>query len=150
MANELSNLKPNAGSQTGKVRLGRGQGSGLGKTAGKGTKGQKARAGASKGKGFEGGQIPLRRRLPKFGFTSFRPVVYEELSTKVLAEVPAGTVVDVDFLKATGFLTPASTKKVKLLGKEAVANALTVRLHACSAGARQVIESAGGSVEIMK
>jgi len=150
MANELSNLKPNAGSQTGRVRLGRGQGSGLGKTAGKGTKGQKARAGASKGKGFEGGQIPLRRRLPKFGFTSFRPVVHEELSTKVLAEVPAGTVVDVAFLKSIGFLSPSSEKSVKLLGNTTVASNLTVRLHACSAGARQAVESAGGTVEIIK
>lgn len=127
MANELANLKANAGSQTRRVRLGRGQGSGLGKTAGKGTKGQKARAGASKGKGFEGGQIPLRRRLPKFGFTSFRPVVYEELSVATLAELDSGTVVDVDFLKSIGFLSPSSVKKVKLLGNVAVTSALTVR-----------------------
>jgi large subunit ribosomal protein L15 len=149
MAKELSALTYQPGSQKSRVRLGRGQGSGLGKTAGKGTKGQKARAGASKGKGFEGGQMPLRRRLPKFGFTSFNPVRYYELRLSRIAALPAGTVVDLEFLRANGIVAPSFSKLVKLIGNQDVAAALTVRLNAVSAGARGAIERAGGVVEII-
>ncbi len=146
MANELSNLKPVPGSSRPRTRLGRGQGSGLGKTAGKGTKGQKARAGASKGKGFEGGQIPLRRRLPKFGFTNIFAKDYAELNVSALADVPAGTKVDAAYLKASGIISRIGKDGVKLLGRGELSVALHVDVAAISAGARAKVEAAGGTV----
>ena len=145
MANELSNLKPVPGSTRPRTRLGRGQGSGLGKTAGKGTKGQKARAGASKGKGFEGGQIPLRRRLPKFGFTNIFAKDYAELNVSALADVPAGTKVDAAYLKASGIISRIGKDGVKLLGRGELSVALHVDVAAISAGARAKVEAAGGT-----
>lgn len=146
MANELSNLKPVPGSTRPRTRLGRGQGSGLGKTAGRGTKGQKARAGASKGKGFEGGQVPLRRRLPKFGFTNIFAKDYTELNLSALADVPAGTKVDAAYLKQTGLISRIGKNGVKLLGRGEIQVALHISLASCSAGAKAKIEAAGGTV----
>ena len=146
MAKELSHLKPNPGSTSPRTRLGRGQGSGLGKTAGKGTKGQKARAGASKGKGFEGGQIPLRRRLPKYGFTNIFAKDYTEVNVGALAGLPEGTVVDALCLKGAGIISRIGKDGVKLLGNGEVTVSLVVDLSAVSAGARAKIEAAGGRV----
>lgn len=147
MANELSNLKPVPGSSRGKTRLGRGQGSGLGKTSGRGTKGQKARAGRPKGKGFEGGQVPLRRRLPKYGFTNAFATDYSEINVASLANLPAGTVVDATMLKATGLISRIGRDGVKLLGRGELSVALTIRLAACSGSAKAKVEAAGGTVE---
>ena len=147
MANELSNLKPVPGSTKRRTRLGRGQGSGLGKTSGRGTKGQKARAGRSKGKGFEGGQVPLRRRLPKYGFTNAFAKDFSEVNLETLGVLPAGTVVDAETLKATGLISRIGRDGVKLLGRGEIAVALTVRLARCSESAKAKIEAAGGSVE---
>jgi large subunit ribosomal protein L15 len=147
MAKELSNLKPVPGSTSPRTRIGRGQGSGLGKTAGRGTKGQKARSGASKGKGFEGGQIPLRRRLPKYGFTNIFAKDYTEVNVGDLSALPAGTVVDASSLKASGIISRIGKHGVKLLGNGEVSVALVVDLSAVSAGARAKIEAAGGRLE---
>ncbi len=147
MANELSNLKPAPGSTQRRTRLGRGQGSGLGKTSGRGTKGQQARAGRPKGKGFEGGQVPLRRRLPKYGFTNAFATDYSEINVASLASLPAGTVVDASMLKSTGLIARIGRDGVKLLGRGEVSVALTVRLSAATASAKAKIEAAGGSVE---
>lgn len=144
MAKELSNLAPNPGSTAPRTRIGRGQGSGLGKTAGRGTKGQKARSGASKGKGFEGGQIPLRRRLPKYGFTNIFAKDFTEVNVGDLAGLPEGTVVDALSLKASGIISRIGKHGVKLLGNGEVAVALVIDVSAASAGARQKIEAAGG------
>ena len=144
MANELTNLAPQAGSTAPRTRLGRGQGSGLGKTAGRGTKGQKARSGASKGKGFEGGQIPLRRRLPKYGFTNIFAKDYTEVNVGDLSALPAGASVDAASLKAAGIISRIGRDGVKLLGNGEVSVALVVDLAAVFAGARAKIEAAGG------
>lgn len=148
MANELSNLHPVPGSYKSPRRLGRGQGSGLGKTAGKGTKGQKARSGASKGKGFEGGQVPLKRRLPKFGFTSIFAKDYTEVNVGSLSGLAAGTVVTAASLKETGIISRIGKDGVKVLGNGDLSVALTLKIEACSAGARSKVEAAGGSVEV--
>jgi len=146
MANELSNLKPAPGSTAPRTRIGRGQGSGLGKTAGRGTKGQKARSGASKGKGFEGGQIPLRRRLPKYGFTNIFAKDYTEVNVGDLSGLPAGTVVDALTLKASGVISRIGKDGVKLLGNGDVSVALVIDLSAVSAGAKAKILGAGGKL----
>jgi len=145
MANELSNLKPAPGSTSARRRLGRGQGSGLGKTAGKGTKGQKARSGASKGKGFEGGQMPLRRRLPKFGFTNIFAKDYTEVNVGALNGLPAGSEVTAEALKDAGIVSRVGKDGVKVLGNGTLSVALHLKV-ACSAGARAKVEAAGGSV----
>lgn len=147
MANELSSLHPQPGSVRKRVRLGRGQGSGLGKTSGKGTKGQKARAGYSLPPGFEGGQVPLRRRLPKFGFTNIFAKDFETINVGQLAHLDAGTVVDSAFLKSSGLVSRVGKDGVKILGGGDVSVALTVKVEAISASARQKIASAGGTVE---
>ena len=146
MAKELSELKPVPGSTTSRLRLGRGQGSGLGKTAGRGTKGQKARSGASKGKGFEGGQIPLRRRLPKYGFTNIFAKDFTEVNVGDLAGIPADTEVNEITLKDLGIISRIGKHGVKLLGNGEVTVALVVNVSAASAGARAKVEAAGGRV----
>lgn len=144
MAKELSNLKPAPGSTAPRTRLGRGQGSGLGKTAGRGTKGQKARSGASKGKGFEGGQIPLRRRLPKYGFTNIFAKDYTEVNVGDLSGLPEGSTVDALSLKASGIIARIGKHGVKLLGNGELTVALVVDVSAVSAGAKAKVEAAGG------
>lgn len=147
MAHELSHLSPVPGSQTKRVRIGRGQGSGIGKTAGKGTKGQKARAGTNKGKGFEGGQIPLKRRLPKYGFTNIFASDFTEVNVEQLSVFPAGAVIDAQMLKDAGVISRIGRDGVKLLGRGEVTAALTIRLSKATAGARARIEAAGGTIE---
>jgi len=146
MAQELTQLAPNTGAQQARTRLGRGQGSGLGKTAGRGTKGQKARSGASKGKGFEGGQIPLKRRLPKFGFTCPSSQDVEVLNVDQLNGFADGTTITAELLLSTGILSRVGRNGVKLLGSGSLEKKLVVCV-ACSASARQKVEQAGGSVE---
>ena len=147
MADELSRLKPVPGSQTARTRIGRGQGSGLGKTAGKGTKGQQARAGKGKRFGFEGGPMPLQRRLPKVGFRNINATDFEVVNVGKLNGLAAGTVVSGESLKAAGVISRVGRDGVKLLGNGEVTVKLTVKLEKVSAGARAKIEAAGGAVE---
>jgi large subunit ribosomal protein L15 len=141
----LSNLSPAPGSRQARKRLGRGPGSGLGKTSGKGHKGHKARAGGSTNPGFEGGQTPLYRRLPKRGFTNPFKVTYLALNLRDLDRVK-GDVISPETLVAAGKLKKASDP-VKLLGHGEVSRALTVQGLPVSAQARAKIEAAGGKVE---
>jgi len=147
MANELSNLKPVPGSQKARTRVGRGQGSGLGKTAGRGTKGQQARGGYSRAAGFEGGQMPLKRRLPKVGFTNIFAKDYTEVNVGQLSRFAAGSVVDAHALHEAGVISRIGKHGVKLLGNGELTVALTVKVAKVSAGASSKIEAAGGTVE---
>jgi large subunit ribosomal protein L15 len=128
-----------------KKRVGRGQGSGLGKTAGRGGKGQKARTGNMRFEGFEGGQSPLQRRLPKFGFLSPNRVHYAIVNLSDLADLK-GTTVDEAALRERR-LVQGKWDGIKVLGGGELKQALTVRAHKFSAKAREAIEKAGGKVE---
>ena len=142
----LNNLKRPAGSWHRKKRVGRGQGSGLGKTAGRGGKGQKARSGNMRFEGFEGGQSPLQRRLPKFGFISPNRTIYAVVNLADLEAFDAGATVDVAALETRG-LVKGRYDGVKVLGNGSLTKKLTVRAHKLSATAREAVEKAGGSVE---
>ena len=141
----LSPLKPAKGATQARKRLGRGVGSGLGKTSGKGHKGHKARSGGSTNPGFEGGQTPLYRRLPKRGFTNPFKVTYRAINLRDLERV-TGSDVTPEALVSAGKIKKASDP-VKLLGHGDVTRALTVRGVPVSASARAKIEAAGGKVE---
>ena len=147
----LEDLKPAPGSTKKRKRVGRGPGSGHGKTSGKGHKGQKARSGGGVRPGFEGGQMPLYRRLPKRGFlpyggkTEFAIVNVRDLS----ARFAAGSVVDPETLVSSGLIRKSGRGAVKILGDGAVAHALTVRVHKVSGAAKQKLEAAGGRVEAL-
>ena len=143
----LSNLQPPRGSRKRKVRVGRGIGSKLGKTSGSGNKGQKSRRGYSRRRGFEGGQMPLHRRIPKRGFhnpfgSSFAVINLEELNV-----FPAGETVTPDLLRAHGFVR--TLEPVKILGDGELKTKLTVHAHAFSASAKEKITKAGGSFEVL-
>ena len=141
----LSNLRPAPGSHRNRKRIGRGPGSGTGKTAGKGHKGQKARSGGNTNTGFEGGQMPMYRRLPKRGFTNPYKVTYLAVNLRDLAKV-MGDEVSADSLFAAG-ITKKATDPVKLLAHGEIARALVVKGVAMSAAAKVKIEAAGGRVE---
>jgi large subunit ribosomal protein L15 len=141
----LNTLKPAAGSNTSRKRVGRGIGSGLGKTAGRGHKGQKSRAGGFHKTGFEGGQMPLQRRLPKVGFRSRMARVTGELRLHEIAKVE-GDVVDIDALHRADIL-PMSMTRAKVILSGSIDRAVTVRGIGVTKGARAAIEAAGGKVE---
>ncbi len=151
----LSNLKPNSGARKARTRVGRGEGSGHGKTSGKGGKGQTARAGGGVRPGFEGGQMPLYRRLPKVGFVSRKDVRgenrYAIIRLSALQNVAAGSTVDVAAIKALGY----AKRSDHLAGIKVLADSgefskkLHLKVHAISAGARAKVEAAGGTVEIL-
>lgn len=145
---ELKDLKPAEGSKRNRKRVGRGPASGNGKTAGRGMNGQKSRAGGGKGAGFEGGQTPLARRLPKLpGFRNFNRVEYVPVSVSRLdAKFNAGDLVDADTLYAAGIIKN-TTDPIKVLGDGEITKALTVRVDKVSASARAKIEAVGGKVE---
>lgn len=144
----LSRLHPPKGAVRGKKRKGRGPGSGLGKTCGKGQKGQKARAGGGIQRGFEGGQTPLQRRLPKVGFKNPCSKVVIAVNLRSLGRFDVGAVVDPTALAAAG-LVSGRYDLVKILGQGELDRALTVRAHAFSARAKEVIERAGGTAEVI-
>jgi large subunit ribosomal protein L15 len=145
----LGNLKPSRGSNVKNKRLGRGIGSGLGKTAGKGHKGQRARKSGGIAAGFEGGQTPMYRRLPKRGFTNVFRTEYEIVNLGSLAKFAAGSKVTATELHAAGLIqNPRS--KVKLLGKGEIKGALNIAVHGSSATAKAAVEKAGGKLEIIK
>lgn len=145
---DLSKLKPAAGSVKTKKRVGRGVGSGLGKTSGRGQKGQKARSGGSVRPGFEGGQMPLHRRLPKGGFTNIFRVEYATVNVRALGRAKAGTVIDLSYLIAEG-LVPSNSTRVKLLGDGGLETRLIVRVNKASASAIEKVKAAGGVVEVV-
>jgi large subunit ribosomal protein L15 len=142
----LSNLKAPKGANRKKTRVGRGQASGLGKTAGRGGKGQKARSGNMHFEGFEGGQMPLQRRLPKFGFKNFFRRDYEEVKVGDLDGLQ-GTV-DPAALKQAGLVRGNRDGVVVLAGGE-LKSAVSLRVHRVTAGARAAIEKTGGKVELI-
>jgi large subunit ribosomal protein L15 len=141
----LSNLRPAKGSTQARKRVGRGPGSGLGKTSGKGHKGHKARTGGSTNPGFEGGQMPMYRRLPKRGFTNPFKVIAQPVNVGQLKKL-SGNVVNPESLYAAG-LVGKRDAPVKLLGTGDADRAYTVSGIAVSASARQKLEAAGGTIE---
>jgi large subunit ribosomal protein L15 len=146
---KLHELSPPKGARKAVKRLGRGPGSGQGKTAGRGSKGQKSRSGGNVRPGFEGGQMPLQRRLPKRGFTNIFRKEYVELNIRDLTKFEKGAVVDSEALRAAGILKKSSLG-VKLLGQGSIDYPLVVKVDKCSASARTKLEAAGGQVELTK
>ena len=144
----LSTLRPPKGSRKKKVRVGRGMGSKLGKTAGSGNKGQKSRRGYSRRRGLEGGQMPLHRRIPKRGFHNPFGVSYSVVNLEELNVFPAGETVTPELLRAHGFIR-RSTDPIKVLGDGELKNKLTIHAHAFSASAKEKITKAGGAFEVV-
>ena len=145
---DLSNLQPAVGSTSSRRRIGRGPGSGMGGTSTRGHKGAKQRSGYSRKIGFEGGQMPLQRRVPKFGFKNINRVEYKAINVDVLEKLAAAknlTKVTVDDLVAVGFIN--GKQKVKILGNGALTVKLEVVAHAFSKKAEELIVAAGGSIE---
>ena len=147
---KLDDLRPAPGAVHRRKRIGRGPGSGHGKTSGKGAKGQGARSGGVKGGGFEGGQMPLYRRIPKRGFLPFGgKTEYAVVNLKALGGFAAGSVVDPDGLAQAGLIKRSDRGRVKILGDGDIAHTLTVRVHAISESARTKIEGQGGRIEVL-
>ena len=147
---KLHELQPAEGSKQTPRRVGRGIGSGLGKTSGKGHKGQKARSGGGKGPYFEGGQTPLQRRMPKRGFSNacFK-VEYTEVNVGLLDRFDAEAVITPEFLIEQGLVKQVKNGGVKILGNGEVTKAFKVQTNAISQAAQAKIEAAGGSVEVI-
>jgi large subunit ribosomal protein L15 len=144
----LENLKPARGSVRERKRVGRGPGSGLGKTSGRGEKGQKSRSGYAHKVGFEGGQMPLHRRVPKRGFTNIFRKEFAVVNLGRLDAFEAGTIVTPELLREHGLIK--ARLPLKVLGKGALTKPLTVRAHRFSAGAQQAITQAGGTAEVIE
>ncbi len=146
---KLYELQPAAGSVKDVKRIGRGHGSGSGKTAGKGHKGQKARSGGSIRPGFEGGQMPLQRRMPKRGFNNIFATEYATVNVSALEErFEAGATVDAEALKACGLIKDAKDG-IKILGNGELTKSLTVKAAKFTAAAQEKIEKAGGKAEVI-
>lgn len=141
----LGTIRPAAGATKDTKRLGKGAGSGQGGTAGKGHKGKKARSGGGIPVWFEGGQMPIQRRLPKRGFINYTRVEYQVVQVGKLASAPAGTVVDAAWLKAERLIRRSGP--IKLLAGGELKSAITVKVDAASESARKAVEAAGGKVE---
>ena len=147
---KMHELRPAEGARTSAKRLGRGIGSGLGKTYGKGHKGQNARSGGGVRPGFEGGQMPLVRRIPKRGFNNRFRKVYSIVNISALeAKFENGAVVDAEALIVSGILSKIEDAGVKVLGGGELTKALTVKADKFSASAKEAIEKAGGSGEVL-
>lgn len=144
---KLNNLSPTEGSRRQRKRIGRGQGTGHGKTAGKGHKGAKARTGFSMKSGFEGGQMPLHRRLPKVGFTNQFKREYVIITLSDLDRFEAGSVVNRESLLAAGLIGGKDSSLVKVLANGEISKAVTVEVDKVSQGAKDKIVAAGGSVK---
>jgi large subunit ribosomal protein L15 len=146
---DLSNLKPSAGSKHSKKRIGRGQGSGQGAQAGRGHKGAKSRSGFKFKRGFEGGQMPLHRRIPKRGFHNLFRVEYAVVNLDTLAErFDAETVITPDLLREQGVIK-STRQPIKVLARGDVSKKLTVRAHKFSGKAAEKIAAAGGTAEVI-
>ncbi len=144
----LSELRPAAGSRKDRKRIGRGAGSGLGKTSGKGHKGQNARSGGGVKAGFEGGQMPLQRRLPKRGFTPLTKKVYSLVNLRQLENFESGSTVDAEALIAAGMIK-AVADEIKILGDGELTKSLTVQAHKFTKSAQEKIVAAGGKAEVI-
>jgi large subunit ribosomal protein L15 len=146
---DLSNLKPAHGSKQTKKRVGRGQGSGSGVTAGRGNKGAKSRSGFKFKRGFEGGQMPLHRRIPKRGFHNPFRTEYAVVNLDTLAErFEAGTVITPDLLRQSG-LVKGARERIKVLARGDIGKTLTVHAHKFSGKAAEKIAAAGGTTEVL-
>lgn len=145
---KLHELKYSEGARKNRKRIGRGQGSGTGKTAGKGHKGQNARSGGGVRLGFEGGQTPIARRLPKRGFTNFTRKEFAIVNVELLEKFENGTVVTPELLLETR-LVRKELNGIKVLGEGELTKKLTVKAHKFSKSAKELIEKAGGSVEVI-
>lgn len=145
---KLNELAPAEGSKSSRKRKGRGPGSGLGKTAGRGHKGQNARSGGGVRPGYEGGQMPIHRRLPKRGFTNIFKTVVHTINIRDLKKFQSGAVVDLPALHAAG-LTKGAFDQVKLLSQGDIDFPLTVKVHAASKKAVEKLEAAGGKIEVI-
>ena len=145
---KLHELSPSEGSKKNNFRVGRGHGSGNGKTAGRGHKGQKARSGGGVRPGFEGGQMPIYRRLPKRGFNNIFAKKYTEINVSDLNKFEDGTVVDATLLKETGVISKI-LDGVVVLGRGELTKKITVKAARVTAGAAKKIEAAGGKVEVI-
>ncbi len=147
---KLHELQPAEGAKQAPKRKGRGIGSGLGKTAGKGHKGQKARSGGGKGPYFEGGQTPLQRRMPKRGFTNAKfKVEYTEVNVDMLDRFDANAEITPELLLEAGLVKQVKNGGIKILGNGEVNKAFVVKANAVSKGAQEKIEAAGGRVEVI-
>lgn len=145
---KLSELSPVKGSKRNRKRVGRGPGSGSGKTSSRGHKGQKSRSGASIRPGFEGGQMPLQRRLPKRGFTNRFKKVYDLINIKDLSRCEPNSVLDIEKLKELGFYKGAKDG-IKLLGNGEISYPVEIKVNKVSKEAKKKIEAAGGKVELI-
>ena len=145
---KLNELAPAPGARKGRKRVGRGVGSGWGKTAGRGSKGQNSRSGGGVRPGYEGGQMPIHRRLPKRGFKNIFKKIYAIVNIRDLTKFESGSVVDESALIRAG-LVKGKRDGVKLLGHGEINMPLTVKIHMISRSARGKIESAGGTVEVL-
>jgi large subunit ribosomal protein L15 len=143
---ELNDLRPAIGASKNRKRIGRGTGSGHGKTATKGHKGQKARSGGSIKAGFEGGQMPMQRRLPKRGFTPLTKKVYAIVNIGQLEIFEAGSSIDADALLASGLIGTVADG-IKVLGTGELSKSVTIKAHKFSASAKEKIAAAGGTFE---
>ena len=146
---KLHELKPAKGARTGERRLGRGIGSGLGKTSGKGNKGQWARSGGGVRIGFEVGQMPLARRLPKRGFDNIWKKQYTVINLGDLEQLEDGTVVTLEYLLAEGLVSKAQPNGLKVLGNGTLTKKLTVKANKFSKSAEAKIKELGGEVEVL-
>jgi large subunit ribosomal protein L15 len=145
---KLTDLRPAKGAKSARKRVGRGEGSGLGKTSGKGNKGLKARSGGGTKPGYEGGQMPLQRRLPKRGFVNVFREETAIVNVKELNRFDAGTVVDAEALRREGLVKGSCPGGVKLLGNGEVTRKLTVKVDRASKSAVEKVVAAGGTVEV--
>ncbi len=143
---ELHQLQTIPGTRKNRKRRGRGQGSGLGKTSGRGQKGQKSRSGYRSKPGFEGGQMPLKRRLPKFGFTPPNPLNFTIVNIEELEVFPEGTEITPELLRERRIIRTLKLG-VKILGRGAIGKKLSVQAHRFSKSARTAIEAAGGTCQ---
>jgi len=146
---ELNNLRPAKGSTGSKKRIGRGQGSGMGGTSTKGHNGQKSRSGYSKKIGFEGGQMPLQRRVPKFGFKNINRVEYKAVNLDILNNLVEKGITDInnEVICANGLAS--KNELVKVLGRGEISAAINLKVNAISETAKKAIEEAGGTVELV-
>lgn len=144
---DLSNLHPAKNSRKNKRRVGRGPGSGRGKTSGRGSKGQKSNSGYSRKRGFEGGQMPLNRRVPKRGFTNIFRIEYSEVNLDRLERIQKGTIELKDLVESR--LIKKESERVKILGRGDIASAKTVHAHKFTRSAQKKIEDAGGKAVLI-
>ena len=146
---ELNNLRPAKGSTGSKKRIGRGQGSGMGGTSTKGHNGQKSRSGYSKKIGFEGGQMPLQRRVPKFGFKNINRVEYKAVNLDILNNLVEKGITDInnEVICANGLAS--KNELVKVLGRGEISAAINLKVNAISEAAKKAIEEKGGTVELV-